>query len=133
MPVEVKVQTFKECPSCHHAWREREEFLSDPTLRVVGYQANMANMMAGLFLFQHDVPECGTSLAIAAEEFADMHRGPIFEKCLYGTDRCPGYCMSSQSLLPCPAKCECAYVRDVLQEIRLRLAAARHIARHPVT
>ncbi len=109
---------FKECPNCHYQWPDRTTFLSDPTLSLVGYQANFGNLVAGYFLFNHDTPDCGTSLAVEAGAFTDMHSGPIFEERLTGTENCPGYCKIQKSLDPCSNKCECAYVRDVLQIVR---------------
>lgn len=87
-------------------------------INLVGYQANFGNLVAGYFLFSHDIPECGTSLAIEAGEFTDMHDGPIFEERMTGTDDCPGYCTKPTVLDPCQNKCECAYVRDVLQTVK---------------
>ena len=108
---------FKECPNCHHKWPDRTTFLSDPMLSLVGYQANFGNLVAGYFLFNHNTTDCGTSLAVEAAAFADMHDGPIFEERMTGTAKCPGYCFKPKSLDPCANKCECAYVRDVLQVV----------------
>src|SRR3989339_443745 len=109
--------SFKECPNCHYMWPDRTTFLSDPMLSLVGYQANFSDLVAGYFLFNHDTPDCGTSLAIEAGKFSDMHNGPIFEERMTGTKECPDYCKSSSSLDPCFNKCECAYVRDILQVV----------------
>jgi hypothetical protein len=35
-----------------------------------------------------------------------------------GTEECPGYCLHQDELQPCPARCECAYVREIIQIIR---------------
>lgn len=120
---------FKECPNCRHLWRDRESFLSDPGLHLIGYQVNYGELNAGLFLFSHDIPACGTSLAVKAGKFTDMHKGPIFESRLADTDSCAGHCLHVSDLSPCPEKCECAYVRDVLQEVKKRLNQARRSAR----
>ena len=110
---------FKECPTCQHKWETREELLNDPTLRLVGYQVNYVDLEAGLFLFNHDIDECGTSLAIDAGEFTDMHKGEIFEDHTKETvSNCPGYCDERRFLGPCSEKCECSYVRDVLDKVK---------------
>jgi len=109
---------FKECPNCHYKWENRQTFLSDPLINLVGYQANFGNLVAGFFLFSHDTAECGTSLAVAAGQFTDMHDGPIFEERMTGAEECPGYCLKSNILDPCYNKCECRYVRDVLQTVQ---------------
>ena len=109
---------FKVCTFCRKVWETRDDFLGDPELTLVGYQVNYGDLVAGLFLFHHSVPECGTSLAIEAGEFVDMHDGPIFDQCLSGTELCEGHCGRTHDLGPCPNKCECAYVRDVLQKVK---------------
>lgn len=109
---------FKKCPHCHHTWPDRKTFLADAMLSLIGYQANFTDLEAGFFLFNHNTPECGTSLAIEAGEFTDLHMGPIFKDRMTGTPECPGYCKNPHSLDSCTNKCECAYVRDVLQTVK---------------
>lgn len=109
---------FKECTSCHHVWEDRDDFLSDPAVVLVGYQVNFERLKEGLFLFNHELKTCGTSMAIAAGEFTDMHDGPIFSDIPHDTvENCPGYCEERSYLDPCNEKCECAYVRDVLDKV----------------
>ena len=109
---------FKTCTSCKHVWETRDAFLADPCVRVIGYQVNYGELNAGLFLFQHNIPKCGTCLAIEAGEFTDLHEGPIFSVNLHGTDDCPQYCLDKHNLDPCSNPCECAFVRDVLQAVK---------------
>jgi hypothetical protein len=106
---------FKQCPMCNMVWETREAFLADPGLRVVGYQVHFEQLTAGIFILVHI---CGTSLGIEAEKFADLYDGEMFEARATGTEACPGYCLAREELRPCPAKCECAYVREVLQIVR---------------
>ena len=109
---------FKTCPLCHYDWQDRKKFLSDPNISLVGYQVNFGDLRAGFFLFTHEIPDCGTSMAIDAGKFTDMHDGPIFKERMEGTEACPGYCLHQTSLKPCPSHCECAYVLDVLQTVK---------------
>jgi hypothetical protein len=83
-------------------------------LRLIGYQVHFEELAAGLFLFDHS---CGTSLAIEAKQFQDLYSGPIFTERLTGTEECEGRCLHENDLGPCRAKCECAYVRGVVQVI----------------
>jgi hypothetical protein len=106
---------FEKCPMCGCTWLTRADFLADPDVVLIGYQVNFSHLLAGFFLFAHS---CETSLAIHAAEFADLYEGPVFEKPLTGSDSCPGYCLRIDELDPCPAPCECAYVREILQIIR---------------
>jgi hypothetical protein len=109
---------FKHCPHCRNVWLGRAEFLSDPKLRVAGYQVNFKALEEGLFLFEHLAPECHTTLAIPAHEFRDLYDGPVFESRMNGSSACPGYCLHKAVLESCPAECECAYVREVLRRIQ---------------
>ncbi len=105
---------FKKCSKCGFVWPKRASFLADPNLRMIGYQVNFDELMAGMFLFNH---VCGTSLAISADDFRDLYDGPVFTEKLNATDACDGYCLHESDLRPCPAKCECAYVREIVQLI----------------
>jgi len=89
-------------------------FLEDPALNLIGYQVNFDFLEEGLLLFNHD---CNTTLAILAGKFKDLHQGPDFLGRLTNTDECPEYCLRKEELRPCPAKCECAYVRGIIQII----------------
>jgi hypothetical protein len=106
---------FKHCTVCGAEWASRDAFLADPAVTLVGYQVNFIDLCAGLFLFDHS---CGTTLAIPAAAFADLHKGPICTTRIAGTDECPGYCLRREELGLCPARCECAFVRDILHMIR---------------
>jgi hypothetical protein len=123
------MNSFKICPHCGKTWLNRDVFLEDPGLEVIGYQVDFEAIEAGLFLFNHH--DCKTTLAVRAGSFKDLHHGPFFSERNTGLDSCPGYCLRRQELEPCPAECACAWVRDVLQIIRQRpkagpAAAAAH-------
>ena len=103
---------------CELAWTDRESFLADPEATLIGYQVDFDELVAGYFLFNHRVADCGTTLAVHAGEFIDFYDGPMFEERLTRTDRCGGHCLQQSDIEPCPSKCECAYVRAVLQVVR---------------
>jgi len=113
--VVLSVDTFKICTKCAKNWKNRESFLDDPDVVLAGYQVNFRELKAGLFLFNH--LECETTISINAEHFIDMYSGPMFEERLLGTKNCSENCLHEDNLQPCPAKCECAYVRDVIHKI----------------
>ena len=115
----IKMKTcFKECTNCHYKWFDRGVFLSDPAVELVGYQVNYGKLQAGFFLFNHSIRDCGTSFAVEAGRFTDMHDGPIFESRAKVPEDCPGYCQDKHKLDACDTECECAYVRDVLQKVK---------------
>jgi hypothetical protein len=112
---EILVDVFKQCPLCGETWPNREAFLTDPRLNLIGYQANFKRLGAGLFLFNHS---CKTSMGIKVRDFRDLYNGPVFSKPLTGSKYCLEYCLIESDLRPCPALCECAWVREMIQIIQ---------------
>ncbi|MDA8142263.1 MAG: hypothetical protein M0036_26755 [Desulfobacteraceae bacterium] len=106
---------FKKCNTCGYQWQSREQWLRDPTLKLVGYQANFNQLKTGIFLFNH---HCRTTLALLAADFEDLYTGPIFVERATGTEACPGHCLNKDNLDECPARCECSYIRHILQLIK---------------
>jgi hypothetical protein len=65
---------FKRCSLCGKEWRDREDFLSDQSVILNGYQWNYHNVQlntgsGGLLLFTHHYEHCGTTLALSATKF----------------------------------------------------------------
>lgn len=106
---------FKLCKVCNRQWESRASFMADDEIRLIGYQANSVDVGKGLFLFNHS---CEATLSIEAREFADLYHGPIYRDKKSGTSECPGYCLFSNDLHPCPVRCSCAYVREILQLLK---------------
>jgi hypothetical protein len=107
---------FKKCTMCGHLWQSRNDFLEDPSTEMIGYQVNFEHLNLGFFLFNHLA--CGTTMGIPAGSFKDLYNGPVFSERLFGTDQCLEYCLHEDQLDPCPAKCECAYIREILQIVK---------------
>lgn len=106
---------FKICPKCGHPWPTRSAFLSDPQLEIIGYQAYFPKPELGILLFNH---RCRGTLAVKAGAFSDLYDGPVFQQRLTGSEHCPGYCLHERELSPCPAACECAYIREIIRMIK---------------
>ena len=106
---------FKQCTCCPAVWRTRVDFLSDPGIELIGYQAHFEDLKTGLLLFNHT---CHTTLAVDVESLRDLYTGPVFEQHACGSICCPGYCQHRSELRSCPVQCECAYVRAILQIVR---------------
>jgi len=106
---------FKRCPNCGYKWPTREELLIDPDIELLGYQVNFERLKAGIILFNHT---CKGTLALYVTDFADLYTGPIFTQRATGSEQCPGHCLHQDDFRPCPAKCECAYVRHILQKLK---------------
>lgn len=116
MKINQNMNEFKKCTFCGHRWQTREDFLADATTDMIGYQVNFDNLHLGYFLFNHLT--CGTTLGLAAGLFSDLYKGPIYKQRQTGTEKCPEYCLHEKQLEPCPAECECAFVREIIQTVR---------------
>jgi len=104
--------SFKACTSCRVEWETREDLLSDPAVTLAGYQADFEELEAGFFLFNHS---CSTTFALGVDVFKELYEGPVFSERRTGAADCPGYCLRKDELRPCPAHCECAWVREVVR------------------
>jgi hypothetical protein len=109
-------EPFKTCPLCAKVWTSRRELLTDPDIELVGYQVDFEELALGLFLFNHNT--CQTTLSVRAGRLKDLYLGPVFRERKTGQQECQGYCLRRSALGPCPAECECAWVRGLLQVIR---------------
>lgn len=106
---------FKKCTACHYQWQDREAFLTDPDIVIIGYQAGFDDVQEGLYLFNH---QCRTTLALEVGKFEDLYDGPRYDKELAETEECSGFCLVTDELSVCSAKCKYAYLRDIIQIIR---------------
>ena len=107
---------FKTCSLCKTLWLNREDFIQDENIRIVGYQLHIKNIERGLFLFNHLT--CKTTLAIKVDRFSDLYDGPVYTENKHGSESCPAYCLHQSSFDECPEKCSCAYVREILRLLR---------------
>jgi hypothetical protein len=106
---------FKKCSLCGFEWPTRDAFLEDPALELIGYQVNFEALKLGFFMFNHI---CKNTLSVRAGDFWDLYNGPVFKERATGGEQCPEYCLHQDVLDPCPAQCECAFVREILQVIK---------------
>lgn len=103
---------------CSKRWETMEEFLSDPELAMAGYQINFADLKGGLFYFSHMKTGCGTTMVIPVGEFTGLSDRPMLASQGKQPDCCPELCVRKNELAPCPAECECSWVREIMQVIR---------------
>lgn len=109
------MKNFMVCSNCGYSWKKREDFFNDKGVTIIGYQVNFEQLKAGFFLFNHI---CGTTFTLDVQSFEDLYNGPIFMDKEAGSDQCPGHCLHKSNLDPCPVKCECAFVREIIQILK---------------
>lgn len=106
---------FKICPKCGFEWKNRESFLADQAVSIIGYQVNFDKLETGFFLFNHT---CKGTFGIYVYHFRDLYSGEIFTERATGSNDCMEYCLKVEMLDSCPAKCECAFVREIIQKLK---------------
>ena len=116
------MDSFLVCSCCGVSWDERDDILDDPRLDLVGFQVDFSGSSNGFFLFNHIVEECGTTIVVEVDLFADLRSVVHFEENQCGTNRCPGRCGRIDDLVRCTQPCRNAWVRELAIIIRDRLA-----------
>jgi hypothetical protein len=106
---------FQECLQCGSKWSARDEFLADTRVEIIGYQVDFDDLSAGTFLFSHS---CGAALSLSVRYFNGLYEGTIFTGRITGSHDCPEYCLYPDQLDKCSARCECAYVRNIIDIIK---------------
>lgn len=115
---------FKTCPCCATEWPTKSTLLSDPSLKLHGYQRSYKNREVGVLLFTHLNPSCGSTMALDVSEFSDLFTGANYcvDKAL--SPECPRYCVDPNFAVQRDTFCECGYVRDIMCSIRTLQASA---------
>jgi hypothetical protein len=111
---------FKQCGHCQKTWHSREAFVKDRELILVGFQAFFHDADEGLFLFNHAVAGCGTTVAVKAGEFKDLSPSAQHPDTVPAQVLCPGNCLRPGDLESCSVACELHWVREVLQILKHR-------------
>jgi hypothetical protein len=108
---------FKICTKCEFTWRDIDDFLKDPAICLVGFQANIEETEPGLYLFNHIPVEnpCGTTFSMDVETFFSLYKGTMFKDLKFKSPECEGHCTRVEDLSRCPAECKNAVAREIMQ------------------
>ena len=116
----------KVCGSCGRPWRDWDDFLADPQLRLLGLQAVTRMPDANLLVFEH---RCGSSVSLLTKRLRHLipeHPADAWPS-LRGTEECRRHCLSLDDHAPCDRCCTHARDRDLLrlvEELQGRRVAA---------
>jgi hypothetical protein len=91
--------------------------LGDPSLCLVGFQANSKETESGYYLFNHILAgnQCDTTLAVEVEAFLSLHKGTMFTDIKFGSPLCEAHCTRIEDLSQCPVECKNAVARKIMQ------------------
>jgi hydrogenase maturation protease len=105
---------FQTCGACKWAWPTWESFVLDPAVRMLGFQAVIANPDLNLLVFEH---RCGSSISILARRLRHMlphEDGEPPSATLFGTKQCHGHCRFLADLEMCDSPCLNAHDRKLI-------------------
>ncbi len=118
-------QAFQRCGSCGELWKDWRDFVLDPRIRLIGFQAFPSLPDANLLIFEH---RCGSSVSVQARRL--RHLLPDSMQALdlpnlFGSDTCNQHCRSLENLSACDRSCVNARDRQlVLLLLEMRGKAA---------
>ena len=96
---------FQKCGSCGRSWDQWPDFILDPDIQPIGFQAMPALPEANLLVFEH---RCGSSISVLAKRLrhilADSKQATDLPV-LFGTDMCSGHCRFLENLAGCDRLC----------------------------
>jgi len=113
----MKMNPFKSCSKCGYTWKVRDDFLGDPSICLVGFQASFKETESGYYLFNHilEGDQCNTTLAVEVEAFLSLHKGTMFTDIKFESPMCEMHCTSVEDLSQCPVECKNAVAREIMK------------------
>ncbi len=102
---------FQKCGSCSSTWNLWTDFILDPGIRLLGFQAISELPDANLIVFEH---RCGSTISILAKRlrplFPEIANATSISQVLYDSDACNHYCRHVENIEVCDRPC--ANARD---------------------
>jgi hypothetical protein len=111
------MNSFKICSKCSYTWRIRDDFLGDPSICLVGFQASFIESESGYYLFNHilDGNQCNTTIVVEVEDFLSLHKGTMFTDINFESPLCEAHCTHVEDLSQCQVECKNAAAREIMQ------------------
>lgn len=124
---------FKTCGSCRKAWEQWQDFVLDPAVRLLGFQAIESLPDANLLVFEH---KCGSSISLLAKRLRHILPPPGEEDrlpVLFGSDICREHCRLVKDLEACDRPCANSRDRRLAQLLLTMKKARPHKPKHTRT
>ncbi len=118
MSVESGAKAFKTCGACKLAWPTWENFVLDPSVRLLGLQAVISDPDINLIVFEHN---CGSTVSILSKRLRHLLPEPAPDAPttrLLGAERCNGHCLLLEDLAACDAPCSNARERELVRIVQ---------------
>ncbi len=113
----IPVTPFQTCGSCRRQWDQWTDFVLDPEVRLIGFQAFPGLPDANLLVFEH---LCGSSISILIKRLRHHFMTPGESTgldSLFGTETCLGHCRYLEDLEACDRPCINARDRQLIRRL----------------
>jgi hypothetical protein len=121
---------FKTCGSCRKSWEQWQDFVLDPGVRILGFQAIENLPDANLLVFEH---KCGSSISLLAKRLrhvlddqGEREHLPV----LFGSEVCREHCRLIEDLEACDRPCANSRDRRLIQLLLKMRRTRTHKTRH---
>ncbi|MFH1687750.1 MAG: hypothetical protein ABIE70_09545 [bacterium] len=105
-----------KCPSCDQKFKPWE-MIGNPSLEPLGMRIDEEDPKFNFYLFRHNRPECGTSLAVMVELFRDWLDEPVPVDIITGSEPCELRCIDLDNHGECSQNCTWAPYRRLLTKL----------------
>jgi hypothetical protein len=109
-------QLIKECTYCKSKLT-LTELAKEPCLVPIGMSFDGNEFDMAYYYFQHEIPECGTSILVAVNAFEPFISEDVPETKLTLSDECEEHCVNIKDLSECKQECFFAPFRRFLLQM----------------
>jgi hypothetical protein len=110
-------EAFQTCGACRYSWSTWDAFVTDPEVRLRGFQAVIHMPDINLLVFEHG---CGSSISILTRRLRYLlprrSDGPTIR--LLKTEQCRGHCLVLGDMEMCDAPCSNAPDRELIRIVQ---------------
>jgi hypothetical protein len=121
-------EVLKTCTNCGESFT-LGRLATDPLLVPIGMSCDEGEDEVAYYLFQHETPECGTSMLVSVSAFRPLITERIPNELLVGSEACEKHCVNLKDLQVCNQPCfNAPFRRFLLKMIAIKKRRAEERA-----
>ena len=104
---------IKRCGNCG-VWLTANDFVNNPELSPIGMMFIEDDTTTAYYMFQHETPNCRSSIAVPVEAFKEFIVKPVPDRVLALSECCEQHCVNLHDLGNCQQPCHFTSFRRFL-------------------
>ncbi len=116
-------ESRRACTGCGHSY-DLAELVRDVDFVPIGMQFEDPDQQFNFYFFNHECPNCGTTILIPVLDFLPFIAEPVPDLVRTGMEDCGRHCTRIEDLSECRAQCRYAPFRRYLLLLKARREAA---------